>query len=114
TRGASMASSAPLGGVALVVAAMPWLSRAAARAGYRARCDEIAVHVRGEALVYRTITEVAIERSRRRVVLRLRRGVDVELALVVWDAFAGHLEPLDELTRRLAAHGHPVGDLLPS
>lgn len=89
-------------------ALLPWLSRAAARASYRAKCDEVAVHVRGEALPYRTITEVSLEKSARRTVLRLKRGVTVELHLVLSDAFAGRLQPIEALSRRLAEHGHPI------
>jgi hypothetical protein len=97
-----------LAALAVAVAGLPWASLALARATYRAKCDEIAVHVRGEALPYRTITDVRVERTPRRVTLRLRRGETVELQLVLWDAFAGRLQPLDELARRLAAHGHPI------
>jgi hypothetical protein len=92
------------------VAALPWLSRAAARITYRAKCDEVAVHVRGEALPYRTITRVSVARSHlgRRTTLTLERGQTVRLELVLRDAFAGRLEPLDELAARLAQHGHPL------
>jgi hypothetical protein len=90
------------------VALLPWLSRAAARATYRCKCDDIAVHVRGEALPYKTITGVTVEKSARRTVLRLARGETVELVLVLRDAFAGTLEPWPELRARLEKHGHPV------
>ena len=90
------------------VALLPWLSRAAARATYRAKCDDIAVHVRGEALPYKTITAATVEKSPRRTILRLARGETVELVLVLRDAFAGTLEPWDELRARLEKHGHPV------
>jgi hypothetical protein len=100
--------SAPLLAFAAAAALLPWLSRAAARASYRARCDDVAVHVRGEALPYKTITEVRVARSLRRHTLHLRRGETVELELVLWDAFAGRLEPLDELSHRLASSGHPI------
>jgi len=98
----------PLVALSFAVALLPWVSRALARASYRAKCDDIAVHVRGEALPYKTITDVAVERSARRHVLRLKRGETVELALVLWDAFAGRLEPLDELAKRLEAAGRPI------
>jgi hypothetical protein len=91
-----------------VVALLPWLSRGAARATYRAKCDDVAVHVRSEALPYKTITDAQVERSARRTVLRLRRGETVELVLVLRDAFAGTLEPWEELRDRLAKHGHDV------
>jgi hypothetical protein len=110
--GVMLARHAPVAPVlvalSVVVAALPWLSRAAARAAYRAKCDEIAVHVRGEALPYKTITEVRVERSARRHLLRLIRGETTELVLVLWDAFAGRLEPIDELARRLEAAGRPI------
>jgi hypothetical protein len=100
--------SAPLIAFAAAAALLPWLSRALARASYRAKCDDVAVHVRGEALPYKTITEVRVERNARRRTLHLRRGETVELELVLWDAFAGRLEPIDELASRLAAHGKPI------
>jgi hypothetical protein len=94
-----------LTGLSVLVAGLPWLSRAAARATYRAKCDDIAVHVRGEALPYKTIKEVRVERSPRRDVLHLIRSEDIQLELVLRDAFAGRLEPLDELEHRLSTHG---------
>jgi len=96
--------------LSLAVALLPWLSRMLARASYRAKCDDIAIHVRGEALPYKTITEVAVERSARRQVLRLRRGETIELQLILWDAFAGRLEPRQVLAGKLAEHGHPIPD----
>jgi hypothetical protein len=96
-----------LAGVAGFVALMPWLSRAAARATYRAKCDDIAVHVRGEAVPYKTITSVQLEAGPRRDVLIIERGQTVRLELVVRDAFAGRLSPLDHLKKKLAEHGHP-------
>jgi hypothetical protein len=95
----------PLALLSAAVALLPWISRAGARASYRAKCDEIAVHVRGEALPYKTISEVALERTARRHVLHLRRSETVQIDLVLWDAFAGRLEPWEELDRRLRAHG---------
>jgi hypothetical protein len=92
----------------IVVALTPWLSLALARVSCRARCDEVAVHVRGEALPYKTITDVSVVRTARRTILKLRRGDTVELQLILWDAFAGRLQPYDDLARRLAAHGHPI------
>jgi hypothetical protein len=89
-----------------VVAVLPWLSRAVARTTYRAKCDEVAVHVRGEALPYRMITSLSVEKNARRTTLTIHRGETVRIELVLRDAFAGRLEPLDELVRRLAAHGH--------
>src|SRR5262249_31749697 len=56
------------------VAFVPWLSRAAARATYRAKCDDIAVHVRGEALPYKTIKELQVIRTPRRRAVRLIRS----------------------------------------
>jgi hypothetical protein len=87
------------------VAALPWLSLWAARASYRAKCDDVAVHLRGEALPYKTIRELRVERTPRRVTLHLVRAEDIQLALVLWDAFAGRLEPLGVLRQRLGQHG---------
>jgi hypothetical protein len=88
-----------------LLALLPWLWRAIARAGYRAKCDDVAVHVRGEALPYKTIKEARVERTRRRTTLHLIRSEDIQLALVLWDAYAGRLEPLSALRERLKAHG---------
>jgi hypothetical protein len=90
------------------VAFLPWLSRAAARATYRAKCDDVAVHVRGEALPYKTIKELTIVTTPRRRVVRLIRSEQIWLELVLWDAFAGRLEPIDELRKRLSANGHEL------
>ncbi len=90
--------------VCALLAILPWLWRAFARAAYRAKCDDIAVHVRGEALPYKTIKELRVERTRRRTTLHLIRSEDIQLALVLWDAYAGRLQPLDVLRQRLAAH----------
>lgn len=98
----------PLALCSVAVALLPWLSHLGARASYRAKCDDVAVHARGEALPYKTITGVRIERNYRRRVLVLERGETVELRLVLWDAFAGRLAPLDALATHLQAHGHPI------
>jgi hypothetical protein len=87
------------------VALLPWVYRAVARALYRAKCDDVAVHVRGEALPYKTIKEVRVDKGRRRTVLHLVRSEDIKIALVVWDAYAGRLEPMGVLRERLAKHG---------
>jgi hypothetical protein len=92
-------------------ALLPWLSRALARASYRAKCDDIAVHVRGEALPYRTIKELRVERTRRRVTLHLVRSADIELVLVLRDIYAGRLEPLNVLRERLAKHSLTLAPL---
>jgi hypothetical protein len=92
-------------GLSALLALLPWLWRAFARAAYRAKCDDIAVHVRGEALPYKTIKELRVERTRRRTTLHLVRSEDIQLALVLWDAYAGRLQPFDVLEDRLAAHG---------
>jgi hypothetical protein len=97
-----------LAGASAVVALLPWLSRAAGRASYRAKCDDIAVHVRGEAVPYKTITEVRVERGLRRDLLIIQRGQTVRLELVLRDAFAGRLAPLDHLKKKLADVGHPI------
>jgi len=86
------------------LALLPWLWRALARATYRAKCDDVAVHVRGEALPYKTIRELRVERTRRRTTLHLVRSEDIQLALVIWDAYAGRLQPLAVLRERLSAH----------
>jgi hypothetical protein len=90
--------------VCAALALLPWLWRAFARSAYRAKCDDIAVHVRGEALPYKTIKELRVERTRRRTTLHLVRSEDIQLALVLWDAYAGRLQPIDVLRERLAAH----------
>ena len=94
--------------LAAIVTLMPWLSLFVARASYRAKCDDIAVHVRNEALPYKTITAVRIERTGRRHVLYLERGETVTLVLILWDAFAGRLQPYDVLAKKLAEHGKPI------
>jgi len=90
---------------AVVAAALPWLSWAAARASYRAKVDDVAVHVRGEAMPWRTITAVTVEKTARRTLLRLTRGETSEIVLVLSDAFAGRLEPRDALAAHLAERG---------
>jgi hypothetical protein len=90
------------------VALVPWGSRAVARASYRAKCDDIAVHAGAEALPYKTIKEVRVERTPRRVYLHLVRSPDIELVLVLRDSYAGRLEPLATLRERLAKHGFSV------
>ena len=90
--------------VCAVLALAPWLWRAWARTAYRAKCDDIAVHVKGEALPYKTIKELRVEKTRRRTILHLIRSHDIELRLILWDAYAGNLQPLDVLRDRLAAH----------
>src|SRR4051812_10932034 len=57
-----------------LVAALPWLSRQVARMAARAELDDLAVHIRGEAVFYRSLTAVAVVRTRRRRTLRLERG----------------------------------------
>ena len=97
-----------LAGIAAAVALLPWLSRAAARATYRAKCDDIAVHVRNDAVPYKTITSVSVERGPRRDILHIHRGETLHLELVLRDAFAGRLHPLDHLKKKLAENGHPI------
>jgi hypothetical protein len=88
-----------------VLALVPWLWRGMARALVAAKCDDVAVHVRGEALPYKTIRELRVERKRRRTILHLVRSADIRLSLVLWDAYAGRLQPLATLRERLAQHG---------
>lgn len=90
--------------VCALLALLPWIYRSVARAAYRAKCDDVAVHVRGEALPYKTIKELRVERTRRRTTLHVVRSEDIQLRLILWDAYAGKLEPLDVLRERLAAH----------
>ena len=91
--------------IAALLALVPWLYRAWARSRYRAKCDDIAVHVRGEALPYKTIKEARVDKTRRRTTLHLVRSEDIQLSLVLWDAYAGRLDGRDVLRERLAAHG---------
>lgn len=90
--------------VAAAVALLPWISRAIARATYRAKFDDIAVHVRSEALPYKTIKEAKVVRTARRATLHLIRTDEIRLELVLNDAFAGHLEPLRDLKTKLREH----------
>ncbi len=83
------------------VALMPWLSRMAARLTYRAALDDIALHIGGEALPWNKITRVEEQRSWRRTTMIFHRQGTIRVSLVVRDLFAGRLEPMDELTRRL-------------
>jgi hypothetical protein len=99
-----------LAAMCAAAAFVPWLSWLIRRA-YRAKCDDIAVHVRNESLPYKTITEVIVERTARRKILRLKRGESIELELILWDAFAGTLQPIDVLAKKLAEHGKPIPDL---
>ncbi len=92
------------------LALLPWGWRGLARATYRAKCDDVAVHVRGEALPYKTIRELRVERTRRRTILHLVRSEDIQLSLVLWDAYGGRLQPIDVLRERLAAHGLTFDD----
>ena len=94
--------------IGVVVLCLPWLSRFVARRAMRAQVDDVAVHFHGEALPFRSITRASVIRSRRRHLLRLERGETVTIELVIWDRFTGKLEPLHELTTRLAASGHLV------
>jgi hypothetical protein len=107
-------SQLPLAAFAAAGAALPWLSRALARAGYRAKLDDVALHVRGEALPWKTIKRVTVERTLRRTTLKLVRSETITLELVLDDAFAGRLQPRDELARHLREHGHDLESLLRS
>jgi hypothetical protein len=90
--------------ICVAAAALPWVSLWMARATYRAKCDDIAIHVRNEALPYKTIRELRLQKTPRRTTLHLIRSEDLQLQLVLTDAFAGHLEPLSTLRDHLAAH----------
>jgi hypothetical protein len=90
--------------ICVAAAALPWLSLFAARATYRAKCDDIAIHVRNEALPYKTIRELRLTKTPRRITLHLIRSEDLQIHLVLADAFAGRLEPLQTLRARLSAH----------
>ena len=87
--------------LAMCVLPLPWLSRLAGRLTYRAAVDDIALHVGGEAMPWNTITSVKERRGWRRTELVIERGRTARITLVPRDLFAGRLEPLDELTRRL-------------
>jgi hypothetical protein len=90
---------------AVGVALLPWMSRAIARLTYRASCDEIAVHIRGESLTYKTITKVTVRRTFRRSTLVLQRGATTAFYLVLWDRYGGRLEPFDVLAKHLESNG---------
>jgi hypothetical protein len=97
-----------LGGLSLLVALLPWLSRGMARANYRASVDDIALHFRGEALPFRAVKAVHVHRSWRRTLLQLERSETIEMWLLLEDAFAGKLAPLDALISRLEKAGVDV------
>lgn len=99
------AHSPGLVAIAALLALLPWLWRGLARGLHQAKCDEVAVHVRGEALPFKTLRSLRLERKRRRTILHLVRSEDLQLSLVLWDAYAGRLQPLDPLRERLAKVG---------
>ena len=82
-------------------AILPWLSRVVGRLSYRAAVDDLALHVGGEALLFSTITAVEAHSTWRRSWLILRRGRVLRVDLLTRDVFAGRLEPIDELMKRL-------------
>ena len=82
-------------------ALLPWASRLAGRLTYRAALDDVALHVAGEALPWNTITRVTTRRTWRRAVMVLERGRTTRVTLVTRDLFAGTLQPIAELERRL-------------
>jgi hypothetical protein len=94
--------------LSLVTAALPWLSRLAGRLTYRAAFDDIALHVAGEAIPWNMITRVKVLVGLRRDLLVVERADVSTIVLVTRDLFAGHLEPMAELRKKLAAHGHPI------
>jgi len=98
-RGAAIEPSLYL--LSIGAALLPWTSRLAGRLSYRAAVDDFALHVGGEALPFSTITRVVHKRSWRRHSLVLDRGKTVRVTLVLKDLFAGRLEPIDELMKRL-------------
>ena len=102
------ARTAPLVAIAVGVALLPWVSRLIARANYRASFDDLAVHFRGQAIIYKTITDVTIEKTARSTLLTLRRDDIAEMTLILRDAFAGRLEPWEPLRQKLRDHGHDV------
>jgi hypothetical protein len=87
--------------LAIGAALLPWTSRLAGRLTYRAAVDDFALHVAGEALPWEKITRVTRQRTWRRRSIVLERGRTSKVVLVTHDLFAGRLEPLDELLRRL-------------
>jgi hypothetical protein len=52
---------------------------------------------------WNTITQVTEQRGWRRTTLVIERGRTAKITLVTRDLFAGRLEPIEELTRRLPA-----------
>jgi hypothetical protein len=88
-----------------ICAVLPWLSRLVGRLTYRASLDDVALHVGGEALPWNTITRVTHRFTWRREEMVLERGKTVTVTLVTRDLFAGRLEPIDELERRLPKLG---------
>jgi hypothetical protein len=89
--------------LALALVPLPWLSRLVGRLTYRAAVDDVALHAGGEAMPWNTITRVTERRGWRRTTLVVERGRTASITLVTRDLFAGRLEPIDELTRRLPA-----------
>ena len=92
---------ATLVALALGCALLPWLSRLAGRVAAHATLDDVALHVGGEAMPWNTVTKVREQRTWRRTTLVIDRGRTSRITLVTHDLFAGRLEPLDELRRRL-------------
>ncbi|MEO6953357.1 MAG: hypothetical protein ABI321_16270 [Polyangia bacterium] len=88
-------------GLAMLCALLPWLSRLAGRVASHAKIDDIALHAGGEAMPWNTITKIRVERTWRRTVLVIDRGRTARIKLVTHDLFAGRLEPLEALQRRL-------------
>lgn len=89
--------------LAVLCALLPWLARLAGRVSAQATVDDVALHVAGEAIPWNTITKVTERRTWRRTTLVVDRGRTSRITLVTRDLFAGRLEPLDELKRRLPA-----------
>jgi len=87
--------------LSVVCAVLPWLSRLVGRLTYRASLDDVALHVGGEALPWNTITRVVTRYTWRREEMLIERGETARVVLVTRDLFAGRLEPIAELERRL-------------
>jgi hypothetical protein len=87
--------------LSLLVLPLPWLSRLAGRLTYRAELDDDALHAGGEAMLWSTVTRVRERQGWRRSVMVIERGRTVRITLVTRDLFAGRLEPIEELRRRL-------------
>ncbi len=102
--------STPMIAGAGVLALVPWLGRAWVRHRAAAKCDDIAVHVGGEALPYKMIKSARIERGARRHVLVLERSAEIVLRLIWWDAVAGSLTPAEVLRERLMRAGRTIDD----